>query len=40
MFVSVRFPKPEVVITQPWLEISLWNLVSLEILTFGGHAHY
>ena len=29
-----RFPKQEVVITQPWIEISLRNLVHLEILTF------
>jgi len=27
---GVRFPKPEVVITQPWIEISLRNLVHLE----------
>jgi len=31
---TVRFAKPEVVITQPWLEISLRNLVH------WGHAHY
>jgi len=31
---AVRFTKPEVVITQPWAEISLQNLVHLEILTF------
>jgi len=28
------FPKPEVVITPPWTEISLRNLVHLEILAF------
>jgi len=28
------FPKSEVVLAQPWIEISLRNLVHLEILTF------
>jgi len=23
---AVRFPKPEVVLSQPWIEISYWNL--------------
>jgi len=33
------FSKPEVIWTQSWIEISLWNLVYLEILIFWGHAH-
>jgi len=37
---AVRFPKPEVVITQPWIEISLPNMVHVEIPTFWGHVHY
>jgi len=37
---AVRFSKPEVVLTQPWIEICLRNLVHLEILTFWGHMHY
>jgi len=37
---AVRFPKQEVVITQPWIETSLRNLVHLEIQTLLEHAHY
>jgi len=37
---AVPFPESEVVITRPWLDISLRNLVHLEIMTFWGHAHY
>jgi len=33
----IPFPKQEVVITQSWLEISLRNLVHLEIPTFWEH---
>jgi len=35
---AVLFPKPEVVMTQPWIETSLRNLVHLE--TFWRHGHY
>jgi len=31
---SRSFPKPEVVIAQPWIGISLRNLIQLEILIF------
>jgi len=37
---AVRFPKLEVVIIQPSIEISLRNLVHLHILTFSEHVHY
>jgi len=33
------FTETEVVITQSWIEISVRNLVHLEILTFWGHVH-
>jgi len=23
---AVRFPKPEIVLSQPWIKISQWNL--------------
>jgi len=31
---AVLFPKPEVVLSQPWIEISHWNLVHKQIFTF------
>jgi len=36
---AVRFRKPEIVITQPWNDIYLRNLVHLDILAFWGHVH-
>jgi len=37
---AVRFPKPEVVLSQPWIEISHQNLAGKEISTFlNGSRH-
>jgi len=36
----VFFPNPEVVITEPWTEISLRYLVHSEMLNVWGHWHY
>jgi len=33
---DVRFPKPEVVITHPWIEMSHRNSVCRQILTFSN----
>jgi len=37
---AVLYSKPQVIITQPWNDISLQNFVPLRIVTFWGHAHY
>jgi len=34
MTAAVRFPKPEVILSQPWIEISHQNLVCISMFTF------
>jgi len=36
---AVRFPKPEVVLSQPWIEISHRNLAYKQIPTFLNRCH-
>jgi len=37
---AVRFPKPEVVLSQPWIEISHKNLVRRSIFIFPNEYHH
>jgi len=37
---AVLFPKPEVVLSQPWIEISHQNLVRRQIFTFLNECNH
>jgi len=37
---SVLFPKPEVVLSQPWIEISHRNFVHRQIFTFLNECNH
>jgi len=37
---AVLFPKPEVVLSQPWIEISQRNLVRKQIFTFLNECNH